>query len=149
MTSRGRRLMVGAGKGGRCLACLSDRTAPRLELMVLAEPAIRSSLLMANFVCARRQTDIDWSKCPWVGNIWNENPPRKHKVSASYVSGMQCEKRGLWKWGGGGKKDKDIYNICCTPRFPSAPVFFFQMPVFLFQEKGTLASEWKGKISTS
>lgn len=95
MTSHGSCLMVGEGRGGRCRSRLVDRSALRLGLMALAEPAIRSSFLIANFVCARRQTDIDWSKCPWVGNIWNENPPGKHKLSASYVSGMHCGK----KWG--------------------------------------------------
>lgn len=102
MTSRGSCLMVGEGRvrGGRCRSRLVDRSALRLGLMALAEPAIRSSFLIANFVCARRQTDIDWSKCPWVGNIWNENPAGKHKLWASYVSGMHCEKicRG-WEWG--------------------------------------------------
>lgn len=93
MTSHGSCLMVGEGRGGRCRSRLVDRSALRLGLMALAEPAIRSSFLIANFVCARRQTDIDWSKCPWVGNIWNENPPGKHKLSASYVSGMHCGKK--------------------------------------------------------
>lgn len=100
MTSHGSCLMVGEGRGGRCRSRLVDRSALRLGLMALAEPAIRSSFLIANFVCARRQTDIDWSKCPWVGNIWNENPPGKHKLSASYVSGMHCGKK---KWGGVGR----------------------------------------------
>jgi len=41
-----------------------DTTALRLGLMVLAEPAVSLSFLIANFLCARRQTDIDRSKCP-------------------------------------------------------------------------------------
>lgn len=63
MTSPVASLMVGEGRG-RCLPGHMDRTALRLGLMVLAEAAVSLSFLIANFLCARRQTDIDWSKCP-------------------------------------------------------------------------------------
>lgn len=123
MTSHGSCLMVGEGRGGRCRSRLVDRSALRLGLMALAEPAIRSSFLIANFVCARRQTDIDWSKCPWVGNIWNENPPGKHKLSASYVSGMHCGKK---KWG-----EDRVRKGVGGKKIRSFSYLFFFMSVFI------------------
>lgn len=73
MTSQVASLMVGEGRG-QVPTRAHGQNCPRLQLMVLAESAVSLSFLIANFLCARRQTDIDWSKCPWVDNIWNENP---------------------------------------------------------------------------
>lgn len=63
MTSPVASLMVGAGRGqvpGRA----HGQAALRLRLMGLAEAAVSLSFLIANFPGARRQTGIDWSKCP-------------------------------------------------------------------------------------